>query len=85
MVHNNFIVMSSVIIKKEVIIKNQITFQSDFEVLEDTLFFFKIIIKVNFITLKSSYAAGDIEKIAILSKILKSYIMKKYFLKKNIC
>ena len=32
----------------KIILKNQITFESDFEVLEDTLFFFKIIYKSKF-------------------------------------
>tara|TARA_B100001989_G_scaffold3713_1_gene2508 strand:- start:58596 stop:59528 length:933 start_codon:yes stop_codon:yes gene_type:complete len=45
LIHNNFIVMSSAIIKKDLIEENQITFQNNFEVLEDTLFFFQILCK----------------------------------------
>ena len=45
LIYSNFIVMSSALIKKEVISKHNIKFQDDFEVLEDTLFFFQIISK----------------------------------------
>lgn len=47
LIYSNFIVMSSAIIKKSVIEEHRIKFNKNFEVLEDTLFFFELIFVSN--------------------------------------
>ena len=83
LVHNNYIVMSSVIIKKEIIEKNQITFQSDFEVLEDTLFFFKIIHKSKLFYIKKFLCSWRYRKNSHTFKNTEKLYDEKLFFKEK--
>ena len=83
LVHNNFIVMSSAMVKKEVIEKNQISFQNDFEVLEDTLFFFKIISKSKLFYIKNFLCSWRYRKNSHTFKNTEKLYKEKIFFKEN--
>ena len=70
-------------VKKEVIEKNQISFQNDFEVLEDTLFFFKIISKSKLYYIKNFLCSWRYRKNSHTFKNTEKLYKEKIFFKEN--
>jgi len=83
LIYGNFIVMSSAIIRKNVIDENKIKFNKSFEVLEDTLFFFEIISKSSLVSINKVLCLWRYSRKSHTFRNTEKLLAEKIYFKKN--